>query len=114
MAEQNSIESVAVIGGGLMGSGIAQVVAQAGLQVTVVDINEQALARTLQRIERSLERLVGAGKLGAGEVQQVLGRLTTTTELEAAAAAGHVIETVVEELEIKLDVLRRLDELCPD
>lgn len=108
-----SVERVLVVGGGLMGSGIAQVVAQAGLAVTVVDVGEQALERTLQRVGHGLDRLVAAGRIEAAAAEAARARIATGLDLEAAAAeADHVIECVVEDLEVKLDVLRRLDGAC--
>jgi 3-hydroxybutyryl-CoA dehydrogenase len=108
-----AIEHVVLVGGGVMGNGIAQVAAQAGLRVTVVDVSEEALEGTRRRIARSLERLVGRGALSAGDAGAVMGRIAMTTDLEAAAAqADHAIETVVEDLAVKEDVLRRLDAAC--
>jgi 3-hydroxybutyryl-CoA dehydrogenase len=89
-----------------MGSGIAQVVATAGLRVTVVETDAAAVERGLRRIERGLERLGDPD--GA-----VRSRISTSTSLEeAAAAADHVIETVAEDIAVKADVLRRLDAAC--
>jgi 3-hydroxybutyryl-CoA dehydrogenase len=109
------IENVVVVGAGVMGNGIAQVVAQAGLAVTVVDVSEEALERALGRIERSLDRLVKAERLTHEEADAARGRIATATDLEAAAAAAdHAIETVVEDLDVKADVLCRLDAACSD
>ncbi|HVV89946.1 MAG TPA: 3-hydroxyacyl-CoA dehydrogenase family protein [Solirubrobacterales bacterium] len=109
------IEQVAVVGGGIMGTGIAQVVAAAGLEVTIVDVDEAALERAKGRIEKSLSRAVGKGRLEQAEADATLARIATGTDLEAAAgAADHAIETVVERLEVKLDVLARLDRACRD
>ena len=89
-------------GGGAMGSGIAQVVAGAGLDVTIVELDAGALERGLGRIERGLER--------SGDDGTVRARITGSTALEdAVAEADHVIETVVEVLDVKCDVLRRAD-----
>src|SRR5206468_3635506 len=110
-----AIEHVVVVGGGLMGSGIAQVVAQAGKSVTVVDVDDAALERANARIGRSLDRLVARDRLGAEDARATLARLSMSSGLEAAAAqADHVIETVVEVLDVKVDVLRRLDAACRD
>ena len=93
-------------GGGVMGSGIAAVVAAAGLNVTIVERDDAAIERGLRRVERGLEKLGGEGAA-------VRARITATTDLEAAGAAtDHVIETVFEDLGAKTDVLRRLDEVC--
>lgn len=110
-----TIDRVAVVGGGVMGNGIAQVVAQAGFDVDVVDVSDEALERTLARIDRSLARFVKAAKLTEDEAAAVRGRIATTTDLEAAgAAADHVIECVIEDLDVKYDVLRRLDAVCAE
>ena len=103
-----AVEHVVVVGGGgVMGSGIAQVVAGAGLQVTIVEADEPAVERGLGRIERGLER--------RGVDPAVRGRISASTDLEAAAAdADHVIETVTEDLALKAGLLRRLDEVCRD
>jgi 3-hydroxybutyryl-CoA dehydrogenase len=90
-----------------MGSGIAQVVAQAGFQVTIVEIDDAAIERGLKRIERGLEK--------AGDDGSARARITGSTDLEAAGeGADHVIETVIEVLEAKVDVLKRLDAVCRD
>lgn len=109
----SQIERVVVVGGGIMGNGIAQVVAAGGLEATIVDIDEAALERAKGRIERSLGRAVERGKLEQADADATLARISTTTDLEAAAAdCDHAIETVVEDLDVKRDVLRRLDEAC--
>jgi 3-hydroxybutyryl-CoA dehydrogenase len=105
---------VVVGGGGLMGSGISQVVAGAGFRVTAVDRDTAALERGRARIERGLERIVRAGRLNEEDAAATRGRIAFSTELESAADADHVIETVVEDLEVKSTVLRRVDELCRD
>ena len=101
-----AVEHVVVVGGGgVMGSGIAQVVAGAGLRVTIVEADESAVERGLGRIERGLER---RGEEAARE------RISASTDLEASGAeADHVIETVAEDLALKESVLRRLDAACP-
>ena len=103
-----AVEHVVVVGGGgVMGSGIAQVVAGAGLQVTIVEADEPAVERGLGRIERGLER--------RGEDPAELARIAAATDLEVAAAdADHVIETVTEDLALKSDLLRRIDAVCRD
>src|SRR3954465_7721579 len=93
-----------------MGSGIAQVVATAGLEVTVVDVSDAGLERARERIGRSLGRFVKSERLTPGDADAALGRLALSTDLEAAGAgAEHVIECVVEDLDVKADVLGRLD-----
>jgi len=110
-----AIEKVVVIGGGTMGNGIAQVVAGAGLEVTIVDVDDAALDRARTRIDRSLERFVKSERLSAEDADGVRARISTSTDLDAAAAeADHAIETVIEDLDVKRDVLTRLDAACRD
>lgn len=78
------IERIAVVGGGLMGSGIAQVVAQAGFQVIVVEIDESALDRGFTRIDRSLDRFVGRGTITGEQAAATRARLTRSTDLEGS------------------------------
>ncbi|WBB79479.1 3-hydroxyacyl-CoA dehydrogenase family protein [Micromonospora sp. WMMD882] len=103
---------LAVVGAGLMGSGIAQVAAQAGWQVTLRDLDDAATARGLDGIRRSLEKFAEKGRIEASEVEATLGRITPTTELEAAADADLVVEAVFERLDVKQDVFRALDKIC--
>jgi 3-hydroxybutyryl-CoA dehydrogenase len=113
--DASAVREVLVVGGGTMGSGIAQVVARAGLNVTLVDVTETALETAVARIERSLGRFVASGKLAESEARATLDRIVTTTGLEAAAAtADHAIETVVEDLAVKEEILGRLDSACSD
>jgi len=103
---------VAVIGAGLMGAGIAQVAAQAGWQVVLRDISEEALARGLSVIERSTAKFVEKDRMTAVERVATLERITTTTDLEAAATADVVVEAVYEEVSVKQDLFRALDGLA--
>jgi 3-hydroxybutyryl-CoA dehydrogenase len=103
---------LAVIGAGLMGSGIAQVAAQAGWTVTLRDIDDGATRRGVEGIRKSLEKFAGKGAIEPGDVEAALGRITTTTELEAAAEADIVVEAVFERLDVKQEVFRQLDKVC--
>ncbi|WP_052865118.1 3-hydroxyacyl-CoA dehydrogenase family protein [Streptomyces niger] len=102
---------LAVIGAGLMGSGIAQVSAQAGWDVTLRDVTDGALARGRSGIEASYEKFVAKGKLDAAAAEQALARITTTTDLDAAADADIVVEAVFEKIEIKREIFQELDKL---
>ncbi|MCK9250744.1 MAG: 3-hydroxyacyl-CoA dehydrogenase family protein [Solirubrobacteraceae bacterium] len=107
------IERAAVVGGGVMGNGIAQVLAQAGLTVTLVDVDDAALDRARTRIDKSLARFVKRDRLTEDEAAAVRGRLAFSTDLEATGrTVDHVVETVVEDLDVKRDVLGRLDAVC--
>ncbi|MEW2375257.1 3-hydroxyacyl-CoA dehydrogenase family protein [Micromonospora sp. NPDC047812] len=103
---------LAVVGAGLMGSGIAQVAAQAGWQVTLRDLDDAATGRGMDGIRKSLTRFAEKGRIEASEVEAALGRITPTTDLEAAADADIVVEAVFERLEIKHEVFRALDKIC--
>ncbi|AXI79485.1 3-hydroxyacyl-CoA dehydrogenase family protein [Peterkaempfera bronchialis] len=105
---------IAVVGAGLMGSGIAQVSAQAGYEVVLRDVTEEALRRGLGGIRASYDRFVAKGKLSAEEAEAALGRITTTTDLEAAADADLIVEAVFEKLEVKQEVFRDLDRIAGD
>jgi 3-hydroxybutyryl-CoA dehydrogenase len=103
-----------VVGAGLMGAGIAQVAAGAGWDVTVRDVSADALARGLSGIRSSLDRFVSKERISAADAEAALGRITTTTELDAAAEADIVVEAVFEKLDLKQEVFRDLDRLCRD
>jgi 3-hydroxybutyryl-CoA dehydrogenase len=103
---------LAVVGAGLMGAGIAQVAAQAGWEVTLRDLDDAAVQRGLAGIRRSLEKFAGKGTISADDVEAALGRITPTTELEAAADADIVVEAVFERLDVKQAVFRDLDRIC--
>jgi 3-hydroxybutyryl-CoA dehydrogenase len=95
-----------------MGSGIAQVAAQAGWEVTLRDLDDAAVQRGLAGIRASLEKFAAKGAIPADGVDGVLARIAPTTELEAAADADIVVEAVFERLDVKQDVFRALDRLC--
>jgi 3-hydroxybutyryl-CoA dehydrogenase len=106
---------VAVVGAGLMGSGIAQVAAVAGYDIVLRDVTDEALDRALQRIESSLGKLVEKGRVAADDRDAALGRITRTTDLDAVADAEIVVEAVFEELAVKQELFAELDRRCrPD
>ena len=106
--------NLAVVGAGLMGSGIAQVAAVAGHPVVLRDVTDEALARGRAGIEKSLARFVAKGGLEQAAADDALGRITTTTDLEAVADAEVVVEAAFEKLEVKQEIFRELDRLCGD
>lgn len=105
---------LAVIGAGLMGSGIAQVSAQAGWDVVLRDVTDAALTRGTDGIKASYDRFVAKGRLDAADAEAALGRITATTELEAVADADVVVEAVFENLDVKHEIFRSLDKVCKD
>ncbi|WP_424891209.1 3-hydroxyacyl-CoA dehydrogenase family protein [Streptomyces sp. XH2] len=107
-------KKLAVIGAGLMGSGIAQVSAQAGWDVVLRDVTDAALQRGTDGIKASYEKFVAKGKLEAAAAEQALARITTTTDLDAAADADIVVEAVFEDIDTKRDIFRTLDGLVKE
>jgi 3-hydroxybutyryl-CoA dehydrogenase len=103
---------VLVVGAGLMGSGIAQVAAVAGWDVTLRDVAQPALDKGMAAIERSLARMVDKQTVSADDRDAGLARITTTTDLDAAAEADLAVEAVFEEIEAKHAVFRDLDRLA--
>jgi 3-hydroxybutyryl-CoA dehydrogenase len=114
VSDQKS-RTLAVVGAGLMGSGIAQVAAQSGYDVTLRDVTEAALERGVAGIRKSYDRFVTKGSLSAEDAERALGRITTTTDLESAVAeADVVVEAVFETLAVKQEVFGVLDRVCKD
>ncbi|MGX2994480.1 3-hydroxyacyl-CoA dehydrogenase family protein [Streptomyces sp. JNUCC 64] len=105
---------LAVIGAGLMGSGIAQVSARAGWDVVLRDVTDEALTRGTDAIEASYGKFVAKGELDAADAGAALARITTTTDLDAVADADLVVEAVYEKLEVKHEIFRALDRLVRD
>ncbi|MFC8264134.1 3-hydroxyacyl-CoA dehydrogenase family protein [Streptomyces cinereoruber] len=105
---------LAVIGAGLMGSGIAQVSAQAGWDVVLRDVTDAALTRGTDGIKASYDRFVAKGKLDAADADAALGRITATTDLEAVADADVIVEAVFENLDVKHEIFRSLDKVAKD
>jgi 3-hydroxybutyryl-CoA dehydrogenase len=105
------MERVGVVGGGLMGSGIAEVCARAGLEVFVNEISSDALAAGRKRITKSLDRALEKGKLDAAQHAETLGRITFTGELSDFAGVDIAIEAVAEIEQIKLDIFTALDKI---
>ncbi len=108
-----AIEKVGVVGCGLMGSGIAQVAANAGCQVTVREVSPQLVEKGLQSIDKNLQRLVDKGTLPQAEREQVRGRLRGTTNLEDLKDCDIVIEAIIEQLPAKRELWGALDKICP-
>jgi 3-hydroxybutyryl-CoA dehydrogenase len=105
-----AFNSVAIIGGGFMGAGIAETAAVAGIPVVVREL-PQYLQASRQRLETSLNRAVKKGKLTNDQKLAVLARITLTSELKDVAAADLIIEAVPEDIAIKTEILRALDEM---
>jgi 3-hydroxybutyryl-CoA dehydrogenase len=107
------IQKVGVLGGGLMGSGIAQVSAQAGFETVVRDISDPVIAKSRVGIERVLAKGIEKGKATPEQRDAALSKLKFTTELAALADCDIVIEAVVEDLEMKNAMWKDLNAICP-
>jgi 3-hydroxybutyryl-CoA dehydrogenase len=105
---------IGVLGCGLMGHGIAQVAAQAGYEVVVREVDDDALGRGLGRIEKQLARAVEKGRAQREEADGVLGRIDGTTDYGALADCDLVIEAITEDLERKLEMWRQVDGMVKD
>jgi 3-hydroxybutyryl-CoA dehydrogenase len=106
------IRKVAVLGCGLMGSGIAEISAKAGYDTQVREVNDELAEKGLGRIRKSLDRAVDKGKLEGGARDDILGRISLTTRLADLAGADIVIEAVTEDLDTKNGMYRELDGIC--
>lgn len=108
------IKTFGVIGAGQMGGGIAQVAAASGLDVVMNDINEECTARGKAAIEKNLNRSVSKGKLSEEACGEILARIKTSTSLADMASVDFVVEAAVEMEELKFNVFRELDAVCPE
>lgn len=107
------IKKIGVLGAGLMGSGIAQVAAETGFQVTMRDIEDRFVQNGLNSIRKNLERAVSKSKISKEQMEEVLSRIKGTLDLAAAVKeADIVIEAVIENMDIKKQVYKELDQLC--
>jgi len=110
----SEIESVAVVGAGFMGTGIAEAVAVAGIPVIVRDVDDAALGRAGERLEASLARAVRGGKIDASAAEAARERIDLTTRMDAITEAGLVIEAVPEDERLKLQVMAAIAEVVSD
>jgi 3-hydroxybutyryl-CoA dehydrogenase len=112
--DESMTQRVAVIGAGLMGSGIGQVAAQSGWQVVLHDVTDEALRRGREGIEQSTARFADKGRMSAEDRAAALNRITTTTDIDAVAEADIVVEAAFEQVEVKREIFRNLDRICHD
>ena len=106
------MEKIFVIGAGTMGSGIVQAFAQKGYEVIVRDIKDEFVDRGIATINKNLSKLVAKGKVTEEFKENVLSKITGTTDLNLAADCDLVIEAAVENMEIKKDIFSQLDKIC--
>ncbi|QKG83872.1 3-hydroxybutyryl-CoA dehydrogenase [Kroppenstedtia pulmonis] len=103
--------SGAVLGAGTMGSGIAQVMASSGMGVALYDVSGKALDKGIRMIRRNLDRQVSKRRISQEKAEQILSRIHPSTQLEEVASAKWIVEAVVESLEVKQDLLARVEQV---
>ncbi len=106
------IRKVGVLGCGLMGSGIAQTCATAGMEVVVREVSGELCERGFAGIEKSLAKFAEKGTINAEQQREIRGRMSGTTELKDLADCDLIVEAIIENLDIKRDTYKQLDELC--
>jgi len=110
----SGIQTVAVIGAGTMGSGIAHVFARTGFRVLLCDVEQRFLDRAIGQIRTNLGREAAKGKLAESEVEPALSRITLTTDRDSLAAADFAVEAATERFELKSEIFRALDRVLPE
>ena len=106
------MKKIAVVGGGTMGNGIAHTAAQTGHEVTLLEVSAELLDKALGTIRKNLQRGVDKEKMTAEDRDAVLGRIRTTTSVDELVDAELIVEAIVENLEVKLGLFRRLDQIA--
>lgn len=106
----HKIKNIGIIGSGTMGSGIAQLVSFSGIKVTLLDVNEQLLEKAKDVIGKNLKRSVDKGRMSREEMDNVLSRITTSTDYGSLSDTDMVIEAVIEDLEVKKQVFSLTEE----
>lgn len=109
-----TIKTVGITGTGLMASGIAEVVARSGREVVLRSRSRPNADKAMQKLEKSLSGQVERGRLSAEERDEALARITSTTDLQELDRCNLVVESVVEDLDVKTDLFRKLDGICAD
>ena len=110
------MKKIAVIGAGTMGNGIAHTFAQKNYQVTLIDVSEQSLEKALSTISKNLDRMVSKDKISESDKSQTLENIQTSTEIneDILSDTDLVVEAATENLDIKLQIFKNLDSLCPE
>ncbi len=109
----DDIKQVTVIGAGTMGNGIAQVAAMTGLNVTLIDVDQKYLDRAVAIIEKNLDRMIKKEKISEADKKGSLERIKISTKLEDAGSSQLVIEAIIENIDTKLPLFAKLEEICP-
>jgi 3-hydroxybutyryl-CoA dehydrogenase len=113
--DPNAVKRVVVVGAGTMGNGIAQVFARVGIEVGLVDVDQKALDRAMDRVESGLRTLVEYGSVPENDLAPIMSRIQTSTDLEAMAkGVDFALEAVVEVPEVKKEIFARLEASCAE
>lgn len=113
ITDTDRIETIGIIGGGIMGSGIAQAASQAGLDVIIVEKDDESVGRSQNKLSESMDREIQRWGMTASEKKAILQRIKWTTEIEEVSECEIVIEAVDEDLKLKKEIFKRLDSICP-
>ena len=108
------LQTIGVVGAGTMGNGIAQTCAVHGYDVVMQDVSEEVVQKGLGGIQNSLARLLGKEKISQEDHDQALERIHTATDIKAMAGCDLVVEAASENMDIKMEIFPRLNEICPD
>ena len=106
------MKKIFVLGAGTMGSGIVQAFAAKGCEVIVRDIKDEFVQRGLDNINKSLSKLVAKGKMEEAKKEEILSRISGTTDMKAAADCDLVVEAAIENMKIKKEIFAELDQIC--
>ncbi|NNL74873.1 MAG: 3-hydroxybutyryl-CoA dehydrogenase, partial [Desulfobacterales bacterium] len=106
-----SVQKVMIVGAGLMGSGIAQICAQAGIQANLYDFAQEALEKAMINIEWSVGKFIEKGKLSEDK-ETILGRIEVIKDIHAASGVDLAVEAVFENIDVKQEIFRQLDREC--
>jgi 3-hydroxybutyryl-CoA dehydrogenase len=108
-----SIRKIGVVGAGQMGAGIAQVAAQAGLGVLLHDVSDEVLKKSLDGVARNVDRMIARGRIKPEQRDAILRRMDTSSRLEDLAGTDFVIEAILENEDAKIELFKKLDQVCP-
>ena len=108
-----SIRNIGVVGAGQMGAGIAQVAAQAGLDVLLHDVGEEVLKRSVDGLGRNVDRMVARGRIKPEQRDPMMRRIQTSARIEDLAESDFIIEAILEAEDAKIELFKKLDKICP-
>ncbi|MGB1211250.1 MAG: 3-hydroxyacyl-CoA dehydrogenase family protein, partial [Lacinutrix venerupis] len=109
------MKNIAVIGAGTMGNGIAHTFAQSGFKVQLIDISEKSLIKGVATITKNLDRMLSKEKISESDKIETLGNITTYTNIkEGVKNSDLVVEAATENIDLKLNIFKQLDDVCPE